>query len=195
MVGQRQQALTIRFRQQQNRSDTKLANVFASTLPIQKGSGACPLRLRSIVTLELDRIVVVPDRKPDPTDQLRQGIPRRQSHIDGASGIDREPTGGLSDGEETAHALDPPGRTDVAPRTLCATQRRTGQIHPVVTLRIIAGAGGGGMNPQVLSGPDLSTVPHGAIWTPSFGGWVLFNQSYPRTDGCGLGRIPRRHLP
>jgi hypothetical protein len=106
MVGQRQQALTIRFRQQQNRSDTKLANVFASTLPIQKGSGACPLRLRSIVTLELDRIVVVPDRKPDPTDQLRQGIPRRQSHIDGASGIDREPTGGLSDGEETAHALD-----------------------------------------------------------------------------------------
>ena len=29
------------------------------------------------------RIVVVPDRKPDTTDRLRQGIPRRPSHIDG----------------------------------------------------------------------------------------------------------------
>jgi len=28
-------------------------------------------------------------------------------------------------------------------------------IHPVVALRIIAGAGGGGMNLKVLSGPDL----------------------------------------
>jgi hypothetical protein len=32
-----------------NKSDTKFANVSASTFPTQKGSGACPLRLRSIV--------------------------------------------------------------------------------------------------------------------------------------------------
>jgi hypothetical protein len=72
-----------------------------------------------------------------------------------AGGIDCGPTGRQADGEEAAYALDPTRRADVAPRALCATQRRTGQIHPVVALRIIAGAGGGGMNPQVLSGPDL----------------------------------------
>jgi hypothetical protein len=33
-----------------------------------------------------------------------------------------------------------------------------GKYTPVVALRIIAGAGGGRMNPQVLSGPELSTV-------------------------------------
>jgi hypothetical protein len=33
------------------------------------------------------RIVVVPDRKSDPTNQLRQAIPRRPSHIDGAGGV------------------------------------------------------------------------------------------------------------
>jgi hypothetical protein len=93
------------------------------------------------------RIVVVPDRKPDTTDQLRQGILRRPSHIDGARGVDCGPTGGLADGEEATHALDPTRRADVAPRTLCATQRRTGQTHPVVGLRIIACAGGGGMTP------------------------------------------------
>ena len=48
----------------------------------------------------------VPERKPDTTDQLRQGIPRRPSHIDGAGGIDCGPTGGLADGEEAAYALD-----------------------------------------------------------------------------------------
>jgi hypothetical protein len=52
------------------------------------------------------------------------------------------------DGEEAAYALDPTRRADVAPRALCANQRRTGQIHPVVALRIIAGAGGGGMTPR-----------------------------------------------
>jgi hypothetical protein len=106
----------------------------------------------------ISRIVVVPHRKPDPTDQLRQGIPRRPSHIDGACGVDCGPTGGLADGEEAAHALDPTRRADVAPRALCATQRRTGQIHPMVGLRIIAGARGGGMTPQVLSSPDLSAI-------------------------------------
>jgi hypothetical protein len=95
--------------------------------------------------------MVVPDRKPDPPDQLRQGIPRGPSRIDGARGIDCGPTGGLADGEEAAYALDPTRRADVAPRALCAAQRRTGQIHPMATLRITAGAGG--MNPQVLSGP------------------------------------------
>jgi hypothetical protein len=104
------------------------------------------------------RIVVVPDRKPDTTDQLWQGIPRRPSRIDGVGGIDCGPTGGLADGEEAAHALDPTRRADVAPRALCANQRRTGQIHPVVALRIITNAGGGGMNPQVLSSPDFSRV-------------------------------------
>jgi hypothetical protein len=44
---------------------------------------------------------------PDTTDQLRQRIPRRPSHIDGARGIDCGPTRGLADGEEAAHALDP----------------------------------------------------------------------------------------
>jgi hypothetical protein len=65
-------------------------------------------------------------------------------------------TGRLADGEEAAYALDPTQRADVAPRALRATQRRTGQIHPVVALRIIADPGRGGMNPQVLSSPDLS---------------------------------------
>ena len=77
------------------------------------------------------RIVVVPDRKPDTTDQLRQGISRRPSHIDSAGGIDCGPTGGLADGEEAAYALDQTRRADVAPRALCANQRRTGQIHLV----------------------------------------------------------------
>jgi hypothetical protein len=63
--------------------------------------------------------VVVPDHKPDPTDQLRQGILRRPSHIYGPGGIDRGPTGGLADGE-AAYALDPTRRADVAPRALCA---------------------------------------------------------------------------
>jgi hypothetical protein len=62
-------------------------------------------------------------------------------------GVDCGPTGGLANGEEAAYALDPTRRTDVAPRALCATQLRTGRIHHVVALRIIAGAGGGGMNP------------------------------------------------
>jgi hypothetical protein len=31
------------------------------------------------------------------------------------------------------------------------TQRRTGQIHPMVALRIIAGAGSGGMTPRFSS--------------------------------------------
>jgi hypothetical protein len=35
-----------------------------------------------------------------------------------------------------------------------------GKYTPVAGLRIIAGAGGGGMNLHVLSGPDLSTVRH-----------------------------------
>jgi hypothetical protein len=52
------------------------------------------------------------------------------------------------------------GAQMLLPRALCATQRRTGQIHPVVALRIIAGAGGGRMNPQVLSGPDLSAIDY-----------------------------------
>jgi hypothetical protein len=56
------------------------------------------------------------------------------------------------------HALDPTRRADVAQRALCATQRRTGQIHRVVALRIIADPGRGGMNPQVLSGPHFPPV-------------------------------------
>jgi hypothetical protein len=94
--------------------------------------------------------MVVPDGKSDTTNQLRKGIPRRPSHIDGAGGIDRGPTGGLADGEETAYALDPTRRADVAPRALCANQRRTRQIHPVVTLRITEVARGGGMTPRFL---------------------------------------------
>jgi hypothetical protein len=47
----------------------------------------------------------------------------------------------------------PMRRADVAPRALCATQRRTGQIHPMVALRILAGAGGGGMTPRFFPVP------------------------------------------
>jgi hypothetical protein len=57
-------------------------------------------------------------------------------------GVECRPTGGLADGEEAAHALNATRRADVAPRALCAIQRRTGQIHPMVALRIIAGPGG-----------------------------------------------------
>ena len=78
----------------------------------------------------------------------------------GSATLDCGPTRGLADGEEATSALDPTRRADVAPRALCATQRRIGQIHRVVVLRIIADPGRGGMNPQVLSGPDLSTVRH-----------------------------------
>jgi hypothetical protein len=42
--------------------------------------------------------------------------PGRPSHIDGARGVDCGPTGGLADGEEAAHALDPTRRADVAQR-------------------------------------------------------------------------------
>ena len=64
----------------------------------------------------------------------------------------------LGHGEEAAYALDPTRRADVAPRALCATLRRTGQIHPVVALRIIADPGHCGMNPQVLSNPELTEI-------------------------------------
>ena len=67
-------------------------------------------------------------------------------------------TGGLADGEEAAYALDATRWAEGAPRAMCATQRRTGQIYRVVALRIIAGAGRGGMNPQVFSGPDLTAI-------------------------------------
>ena len=90
--------------------------------------------------------------------RLRQGMSQRPSHIDSAGGVDCGPTGRLADGKETAYALDQKRCADVAPRALCADQRRTGQIHRVVAHRFIAGAGRGGMNPQILSGPDLSTV-------------------------------------
>ena len=82
---------------------------------------------------------------------MEGNIAKVLSHIDIASGVDCGPTGGLADGEEAAHALDPTRRADVAPRALCATQRRTGQIHPMVGLRIIARAGGGGMTPRFQS--------------------------------------------
>ncbi len=98
--------------------------------------------------------------KPNSTDQLRQGISQRPSHIDGAGGVDCRPAGGLADGEEAAYALDSMRCANVAPRALCADQRRTGQIHRVGAYRFIAGAGRGGVNPQLLSSPDLSTGRH-----------------------------------
>jgi hypothetical protein len=55
--------------------------------------------------------------------------------------------------EKCRYALDPTRCADVAPRALCATQRRAGQIHPMVALRIIAGAGGGGMTPRFFPVP------------------------------------------
>jgi hypothetical protein len=39
-------------------------------------------------------------------------------------------TSALADGEKAGHALDPTRWADVAPRTLCATQRRTGPNTP-----------------------------------------------------------------
>jgi hypothetical protein len=68
----------------------------------------------------LGRVVVVPDRRPTSTDQLRQRISQRPSHIDSAGGVDCRPTGRLADGEETAYTLDSTRRTDVAPRALRA---------------------------------------------------------------------------
>ena len=59
------------------------------------------------------------------------------------------------DGQRSTITL---GTIERLPRVRCADQRRTGQIHRVVGTRFIAGAGRGGMNPQILSGPDLSTV-------------------------------------
>ena len=79
------------------------------------------LRFRPVVgrtgSRAVGRMMVVPDRKPDTTDQLRQRIPRRPSHIDGARGVDCGPTGGLADGEEAAYALDPD-----AARRCCSTR-------------------------------------------------------------------------
>ena len=71
------------------------------------------------------RAVVVPDRKPNSTHQLRQGISSRPSHIDSAGGVDCRPAGGLADGEETAYALDQKRCANIAQRALCANQRRT----------------------------------------------------------------------
>jgi hypothetical protein len=65
---------------------------------------------------------------------------------------------GLADGEEAAYALNPTRCANVATRALCATQRRTGQVHRLVALKIIADPGRGGMNPQVLSSPDLTEI-------------------------------------
>jgi hypothetical protein len=92
--------------------------------------------------------VVVPDRKPDTTDQLRQGIPRRPSHIDGAGGIDCGPTGGLADGEETAYALDRRGAQILRHARCALINGELGKYTRVVALRIIADPGRGGMNPQ-----------------------------------------------
>jgi hypothetical protein len=55
---------------------------------------------------------------------------------------------------------DPTRCADVAPRSLCATQRRTGQIHRVVALRIIAGAGRGSMTPRFFPVPLNRRLSH-----------------------------------
>jgi hypothetical protein len=60
------------------------------------------------------------------------------------------------------------GAAGVGQRALCATQRGTGQMHPVVTLTIIAGAGGGRMNPQVLC-PFRSRFKHSATLDTKIG--------------------------
>jgi hypothetical protein len=54
------------------------------------GSGIRPVAGRT-GSRAAGRIMVVPDRKPDTTDQLRQRIPRRPSHIDGARRVDCGP--------------------------------------------------------------------------------------------------------
>jgi hypothetical protein len=87
-------------------------------------------------------------------------VPAWGDDFHGLRGVDGQPRGEQAHGEEAADALDQTRCADVAPCALCATQRRVEQIQRVVALRIIAGGGRGGMNPQVLSSPDLSTVRH-----------------------------------
>ena len=65
---------------------------------------------------------------------------------------------------------------DVAPRALCATQRRLEQIQWVVALGIIAGGGRGGMNPQVLSSLDLTPIDS---WYHVFSHSVLQGDNVP----------------
>jgi hypothetical protein len=47
--------------------------------------------------------------------------------------------------KEAAYPLDSTWCANGAPRALCADQRRTGQIHRMVALKFIAGAGRRGM--------------------------------------------------
>ena len=56
-------------------------------------------------------------------------------------------------------------------KTAWIAERR--QIHRVVALRIIAGSGRGGMNPRVLSGPDLIAK--------------IFSRLLPRMGSRGTG--------
>jgi hypothetical protein len=56
-------------------------------------------------------------------------------------------TGGLADREKAAYALDRARRADVAPHTLCASQRRAGQIREVFALKIIVGFADSSMTP------------------------------------------------
>jgi hypothetical protein len=114
----------------------------------------------------------------------RQGISQRPSHIDGAGGVDCRPAGGLADGEEAAYALDSMRCTNVAPLALCADQRRTGQIHRVVAYRFIAGAGRGGVNPQLLSSPDLRGLQS------SLGALIVFSFDTLRRISGSVKREP-----
>jgi hypothetical protein len=50
------------------------------------------------------------------------------------------------------------GAQMLLPRTLCATQRRAGQIHQLVALKIIAGIGDRSLTPNFFSGPQFSAI-------------------------------------
>jgi hypothetical protein len=120
-----------------------------------RDQAAC--RLGRTGSRAVGRIVVVPDPKPDMPDQLRQGI-LRSHRISTGRPWSRLWTNWWTGGwRRSSTCAGPTRRADVTPRTLCATQRRTRQIRPVVGRRIIAGAGGGVMTPGFAS-LDLSTV-------------------------------------
>jgi hypothetical protein len=84
------------------------------------------------------RIVVVPDRKPDTPDQLRQGTPRRPriSTARLESTVDQLVDWRMEKKQHMRWTRR--GAQMLPPRALCAAQRRTGQTHPMVALRITA---------------------------------------------------------
>jgi len=98
------------------------------------------------------RIVVVPDRKPDTTDQLWQWNTAKAIAYRRRAWSRPWANWWTGEWRRSRHmrCAGPDACADVAPRALCATQRRTGQIHSVVALRIIAGNGGGGMAPRLF---------------------------------------------